>query len=154
MYCIAFCHPSGAPFYFIAFRGLRPLGATSASRSTPTQVAGLPPASVLSPTSWAQISSGFQPDKFQFFEISTQTVGHVWAHGHMRPKDFVENRNISNILEEAPPSARPIPICRSVKAISSNCLSNKKRAGREVKYQRWERSKNGDWFIFLAPPAW
>ena len=72
VYCIAFYHPSGAPFYFIAFRRLRPLGATSASRSTPTQVAGLPPASVLSPTSWAQNSSGFQPEKFQFVVDSKQ----------------------------------------------------------------------------------
>ena len=39
--------------------------------------AGLPPASVLSPTSWAQISSGFQPDKFQFLESRIQTLGHV-----------------------------------------------------------------------------
>ena len=41
--------PAGAPFYFAVFRGLRLLGATSASRSTPTQVAGLPPAIVLTP---------------------------------------------------------------------------------------------------------
>ena len=34
--------------------------------------AGLPPASVLSPTSWAQISSGFQPEKFQFVVESKQ----------------------------------------------------------------------------------
>ncbi|MBQ6941931.1 MAG: hypothetical protein IJN23_05135, partial [Akkermansia sp.] len=32
--------------------------------------AGLPPASVLSPTSWAQNSSGFQPDKHQFVGFS------------------------------------------------------------------------------------
>ena len=31
--------------------------------------AGLPPASVLSPTSWAQNCSGFQPDKLQFSEF-------------------------------------------------------------------------------------
>ncbi|MBQ6941826.1 MAG: hypothetical protein IJN23_04600, partial [Akkermansia sp.] len=34
--------------------------------------AGLPPAIVLSPTSWAYISSGFQPDKFQFVVESKQ----------------------------------------------------------------------------------
>ncbi|MBQ6941357.1 MAG: hypothetical protein IJN23_02200, partial [Akkermansia sp.] len=38
--------------------------------------AGLPPASVLSPTSWAQNSSGFQPDKFQF-------VGRIGASSKM-----------------------------------------------------------------------
>ena len=37
--------------------------------------AGLPPASVLSPTSWAQNSSGFQPDKFQFSEFLEVPLG-------------------------------------------------------------------------------
>ena len=53
VYFIAFCHPSGAPFNLSHSGGC-------------ARKAGLPPASVLSPTSWAQNSSGFQPDKFQF----------------------------------------------------------------------------------------
>ncbi|MBQ6942274.1 MAG: hypothetical protein IJN23_06890, partial [Akkermansia sp.] len=39
--------------------------------------AGLPPASVLSPTSWAQNSSGFQPDKFQF----VGQIGAIFQNG-------------------------------------------------------------------------
>ena len=73
--------------------------------------AGLPPASVLSPTSWAQNSSGFQPDKVQFIGL----FAHKRANRNWLQSSHRNYRRNGGRVSNRQPEAAEFKLCCRLK---------------------------------------